>query len=360
MKPSSTPAKTPAAAPALSALRRCQPKPSPLYDVLWRFAAERHAIYLRRLSGAPAPWTADAVLSQYRFTNVFRASDRVSQYLIGIVESAATATPADLLVRVFTFKIFNRISTWERLTERVGEVRASDFSESRYVAALRSLRSEGTPLYSAAYIVPPVPGSTDKACGHMRLLAGALSRHLGDEIVNAPSLRDVFALLHELPGIGPFLAFQFAIDLNYSPWLSHSEMDFVVAGPGAIDGLSKCFTSLGDYNYADAIRWMTDRQGVECDRLGLDFGGLWGRPLQLIDVQNLLCEVSKYTRVTHPAVRGVAGRTRIKQRFTALGQLGAPRFPARWNLESSVQRWLLGASRPQEVMPRANAFRGAV
>jgi alpha-glutamyl/putrescinyl thymine pyrophosphorylase clade 1 len=54
--------------------------------------------------------------------------------------------------------------------------------------------------------------------------------------------------------------------------------------------------------------------------LGLDFPGLFGRPLQPIDCQNLFCEISKYARVAHPEVGGVANRTRIKQSYHPSGQ----------------------------------------
>ncbi len=56
--------------------RRSQPRPSKLYPVLWRFAAERQRIYLRRLAGEIGPWTDDPVLSAYRFTNAFRRGPR--------------------------------------------------------------------------------------------------------------------------------------------------------------------------------------------------------------------------------------------------------------------------------------------
>ena len=36
----------------------------------------------RKLKGTKFPWTEDPIIAQYRFTNVYRASDRVSQYLI--------------------------------------------------------------------------------------------------------------------------------------------------------------------------------------------------------------------------------------------------------------------------------------
>ena len=74
----------------------------------------------------------------------------------------------------------------------------------------------------------------------------------------------------------------------------------MIAGPGARDGLRKCFDAIGDYTLDELILWLTERQEEEFERYGRRFDGLWGRRLQLIDVQNLPCDVSKYTRVTHP------------------------------------------------------------
>ena len=91
---------------------------------------------------------------------------------------------------------------------------------------------------------------------------------------------------------------------------------------------------------AETIVWMTDRQDEEFGRYGLPFSGLWGRPLQLIDVQNLLCEVSKYTRATHPAIKGRSGRIRIKQRFTSAGAFPRPFFPPKWGLNRRIEDWL--------------------
>src|SRR5436309_9696790 len=57
-------------------------KPSAVYATYWRFAGERQAIFFRRLAGDPFPWSTDPILCSYRFTNAYRAADRVSQYLI--------------------------------------------------------------------------------------------------------------------------------------------------------------------------------------------------------------------------------------------------------------------------------------
>ena len=37
----------------------------------------------------------------------------------------------------------------------------------------------------------------------------------------------------------------------------------VVAGPGALDGISKCFSNTGRVTPEEVIHWMTDRQESE-------------------------------------------------------------------------------------------------
>jgi len=60
-----------------------------------------------------------------------------------------------------------------------------------------------------------------------------------------------------------------------------------VPGPGARDGLRKCFVDPGGLNEPELIRRMVDLQEKEFERLGLNFQSLWGAPSQLIDCQNL-------------------------------------------------------------------------
>ena len=132
-------------------------------------------------------------------------------------------------------------------------------------------------------------------------------------------MRDAFGLLRSYPSIGDFLAYQFVTDLNYSEITNFSEMEFVVPGPGALDGIRKCFSDLGGLTETDLIRVVTERQEDEFERLGIRFRDLWGRRLQLIDCQNLFCEVSKYARVKHPEIKGIGSRSRIKQVYRPTG-----------------------------------------
>lgn len=303
------------------------------FDTYWRFAAERQRVFRSRAAGAGPPWTADPILSRHKFTNVYRAADRVSQYLIRDVIYAGSQEPEEIIFRLLLFKIFNRIETWELLNGQLGGRPAwSGYQYAAYDKILSGAMSRGERIYSAAYIVPdPKFGESRKHRNHLRLIEYAMTRGLPGHIAEVGNLRAVHELLRGLPSLGPFLAYQYAVDLAYSPVTSADEMEFVVAGPGALDGISKCFTDTGGLAPADVVAWMCDTSREHFARLDLAFEDLWGRWPTLIDWQNVFCEVSKYTRVSHPHVQGVAGRSRIKQEFRPTAAPVDYRFPPKWD-----------------------------
>jgi hypothetical protein len=304
-----------------------------VFDTYWRFAFERQRIFFKRVSGLLPPWTSDPILSKYRFTNVYRASDRVSQYLISRVIYEGDQSEEEIFFRALLFKLFNRIETWELLQGSVGPISWKTFNLDRYGRILDEALRNGQKLYSAAYIMPCPPfNATRKHRNHLVLLARMMQDRLPLKVTSAWSLRDVFLLLRSYPSVGDFLAYQFAIDLNYSTLTAFSEMDFVVAGPGARSGIRKAFSDTGGLSEEDVIRAVAEFASREFERLGLAFRPLWGRPLQLIDCQNLFCEVDKYSRVAHPEVNG-SSRTRIKQRFAAAARPTPQWYPPKWRLQ---------------------------
>ena len=311
--------------------------PTAVFDTYWRFAAARQAIYFARLSQSPLPWTRDEVLRAHRFTNVFRASDRVSQFLISRVQRASGISHdlTNVVFRTLLFKVFNREDTWLRLESRVGPLTWQTYDFEQYRSALDEASLQG-PIYSAAYMMaPPRLGEDRKHANHLRLIETMMREGLAGQVQSAQSLRSIYERLVSYPGLGPFLAFQYAIDLNYSDLVSFDENDFVVAGPGAKDGIRKCFGRESAGIEDEVIRYMTDTQEEHFVRLELDFPGLFGRRLHLIDAQNLFCEVDKYARVRHPEIAGISGRSRIKQKYRPGGPLPPPVFPQRWGLDSA-------------------------
>jgi hypothetical protein len=308
-----------------------------VFDAYWRFAAERLAMYQRRLRDPSGPWTNDSILSDYRFTNTYRAADRVSQYLISEVQYRQDRPNSveETFFRTLLFKIFNKIDTWELLERSLGllEWRRIDLNEVE--AVLDRALQQGKRIYSAAYIMPaPKFDRERKHANHLALIHSMMKKGLPRAIANADSLKSAYDKLLANPGLGPFLAFQYTIDLNYSTVLNFEEDDYVVAGPGALDGISKCFSDTRGASAEEIIHEMVRTQEDQFERLGLQFSGLFGRRMKPIDCQNIFCEISKYARVAFPDVGGVSGRQRIKQSYThPLGALPPPIFPPKWHLK---------------------------
>ena len=307
-----------------------------VFETYWRFACKRQDAFMRRVQGESPPWSNDLVISAHRFTNTYRASDRVSQYLIRHVQYGdRDRSRADIIFRTLIFKLFNRIETWERLVDELGDIRWKGFDFARAERVLDRVRTRGETVYSAAYIMPsPAFGEVRKHANHLRLIEHMMRDDVASKVAESPTLEALFKLLRGYPSLGDFLAFQLAIDLNYSVATDFSEMDFVVAGPGARDGMKKCFADVAGLDEADVIRAVADIADAEFDRLGLRFQTLWGRRLQLIDCQNIFCEVDKYSRVVHPEFSGESGRTRIKQRFVAKPCPIPQWYPPKWGIRT--------------------------
>ncbi|WP_211101600.1 nucleotide kinase domain-containing protein [Niveispirillum sp. SYP-B3756] len=323
-------------------LRHLAPaKVSEVYESYWRFAAERQAVFFRRAHGEKRPWTDNPMLRIYKFTNAYRASDRVSQYLIRhvIYRDDLPKSPREVFFRILLFKLFNKIETWELLERTLGPISFEDYRFNVYDTVLARAMQAGQRIYSAAYIMPPGSsafGRSAKHQNHLLLLERMMDDRLGERLAQTRTMQEGFEKLRSYPTIGDFLAYQFITDINYSELTDFSEMDFVVPGPGARDGLRKCFVDPGGLNEPELIRLMADLQEQEFERLGLDFQSLWGRRLQLIDCQNLFCEVDKYARVAHPQIVGKTGRVRIKQKFDPTPEPINLFYPPKWKLNDKI------------------------
>lgn len=316
--------------------RRWSPaQPTVAFDTYWRFAAERQAIFCRRMKQAVAPWTKDSILQRHKFTNAYRASDRASQFLIKHVIYEGDSSHDELFFRIMLFKLFNKIGTWELLQRECGPISYATYSFKEYDAVLSRAMKRGDRIYSAAYIMPGGQrffGHARKHQNHLRLLESMMKDGVADAISRASRMVDAFDILTSYPTIGRFLAYQFVTDINYSTLTNFSEMDFVMAGPGALDGIHKCFQSLGGVTESEIVLLMAQRQDEEFERLGLEFERLGNRRLQLIDCQNLFCELDKYSRMAHPELNIPGRRSRIKQVFRANPEPIEYWYPPKWGI----------------------------
>ena len=304
-----------------------------LFDAYWQFAAARQAIFDRRWSGDAAPWTDDPILQQYKFCNTFRAADRVTQYLLSQViyhPDAADLPAEDVFCRIVLFRLFSKPDTWEHLND-APEPLTANFDPEALGVELDQLRQRQAIYTSAFILAPPALSVGSKHLHHLRLVKAMFAPNgLGRSLARAKSLQQVVEALLLWPTIGPFLAYQIAVDLNYSAHLSFDENDFTLPGPGAQRGLRKVFADARGRTPQELILDMVHHQDDNFDRLGLNFRGLFGRPLHAIDAQGLFCEIDKYSRVAFPELK--SARVRIKQGFKSTGTLPPLVFPPRWNL----------------------------
>jgi len=314
-------------------------RPTCVYDEFWRFAAERQRIFCNRQTRSLPPWTMDPILSSFKFTNVYRASDRVSQFLIRNVIYAGDNDPAEVIFRVLLFKLFNKIETWQLLEQELGSITTVNFRVEKFACVLNKAFEAGARIYSGAYIMPAGAKtfkSTRKHEAHLQLLDFMLKDKLTKKIISAKSLEQVFQILRSYPLVGDFLAFQYAIDINYSEVTNFSESEFVAAGPGAKSGLCKCFANLAGLTSENVIRLVTELQEKEFNRRGIEFKWLGGRRLQLIDIQNVFCEIDKYARVRFPDTIGLANRAKIKQRFRPNPAPINHWYPPKWGINQNL------------------------
>lgn len=303
-----------------------------LFRAYWSFAAKRQHAFLARARGAPAPWTDDPVIERFKFTNAYRASDRVSQFLIRDVIYRDGFSTDDTLLRIVLFRLFSRTSTWRDLERQLGPITRATISTRRLPRALERMQARG-PIYTSAFIL-----CANDAYGHKRksmnhvALARAMFRRRGLplSIARAGTLGDVYQALLRYPLIGPFMAYQLAIDVNYSELVDFDEDDFTVAGPGAERGIKKVFPAASRREMTAIIHWMTANQESEAASVGVGLPTLFGRRLRAIDCQNLFCELDKYARVAFPELK--SNRSRIKATFVPSSEPLPLFYPPKWGI----------------------------
>jgi hypothetical protein len=313
-------------------------QPTEVFRSYWKFAAERHAIYLKRLKGEPSPWTTDSILQEHKFTNVFRAADRVSQYCIKeVIYEGGSMEPEELVFRILLFKLFNSIPAWQVLTTTLGPLTWKSFNATNYGDILGKAKARGVKIWNAAYMQKPQTGSdlVGKHNNYLNLLERMMRSGITEKLRSASSYWQAYSALRTFPSpaMGDFTAMQLLTDINYSTVINFDEDDFIMPGSGCLRGIQKCF-GLPQVSVSDAqsiIYQFVDEQEVYFKGLKCEPVTLFGRKLHAIDVQNLFCETDKYARAAHPEFKLKDGE-RIKQTFKQAGPFPPTFFPPKWNL----------------------------
>jgi len=271
------------------------------------FVWEREAIRLARDNGFPAPWTHDPVLAKYKFTNIRRRDDRVTRWIIEHL-----ITPFNNDHNLWFTLLIARLINWPPTLQKLLDAHVIPcgpnplhkgvmFDAAAFVRVVEDAKRTQAKVYSGAYMVYP----TKMAPGGLK--SEALARYIiGDVIKNAENVYDAMwctpeasieAFVEALSGcfgISTFMAGQVAADLTYTQQHLGGASDlysYAPIGPGSSRGLNYLL------NRAPFATWSQGAFNTELMRLRLEIiNNLEITDMTLHDVQNCMCEFSKYCR----------------------------------------------------------------
>jgi hypothetical protein len=174
---------------------------------LWIY--ERDRIHISRQVGKPLPWSSDPIMQKHRFCNVFRILDRTTQFLLTQVIENGDQDPAETIFRVFVFRFFNRIETWNRLNMEIRTISLRTFDIEKYEQVLKAAFDKGIKLYTSAYIIPSPKIITGCAFqSHLALLKRLKEEDVFIKLLHCNTMFEAHTLLTSYPGIGAFIGYQ--------------------------------------------------------------------------------------------------------------------------------------------------------
>jgi len=293
-------------------------------DRFWQFIYDRQEIWHKRfIMGMRAPWSDNPIFNEYKFTNVYRELDRGTIYLLDNI--CEKMEPVDQVWNIIVYRMFNRVSTYDHLGFRSFGRWATDKGFRKAFTILREWADDGNSLYTDAHMTcayEHFPGK-DKLERFEYIFHGVI---MGMEVLmriinKAKSLETIHKALTAFPGIGPFLAYEMAVDISYCEWNNLGEDEWVNAGPGCQRGLAAIFPGIKPNDCAWMIKVLRQAQEREFARLKLPFEAIAydGRWLTLRNIEHCCCEVFKY-------LKALNGTGRPRNKFTVHAKPGQADF----------------------------------
>lgn len=289
------------------------------------FVAERHQVWERRQLGIFQ--TEDPIIATRKFTNVFRILDPGTQFIMtDLLED--DPKDGDLLMRLFLYRHTGRVEVWRHLREKLGrypdarpadleaslqiwqEYRGEPHVRTRNVDPRSANRTTQTDfkrsIFTGAYLVFPqsaTPG-TDKLESIIDLTWRLfIEEPVAYDFLMADTQAERFAALRRNKGVADFMSMQILTDWGYTPNCGEDREDeFVVPGPGARKGAAALDAKA---DASEVLEWAVSavRSWPECPSLLVpNPGGADTRLPSYMDVQNTLCEFSKYVRFAEKPV----------------------------------------------------------
>lgn len=268
---------------------------------------EREQIRKRKAAGLPQwEWTQDPIFRTFRFCNLRRKDDRVSQWLIKNVFSQQEAFSPWSFIQ---FTALCRWVNWPPTLRALKEEKLWPRKNLDLVAIGKAIekRRETQKAWTGAYTVYP-PKGTDlpKGSAIATVVAGtnliAIKKPLLASL-ETQSAQKVWEVLKTAKCFASFMAGQAVADWTYTPLLCNATDLYTWApmGPGSIRGYNRIQGFPLKQKPPSMEIWcktLQDWRAVLIKELGPEY-----EDLTLHDTQNALCEISKYKKVVEGSGR---------------------------------------------------------
>lgn len=255
------------------------------------FINERESVHIKKGNGAISPWTDDEIIQKYRFTNVVRIEDKVSQWLMNNWY-VPYRNHSNMLVACAIARFFNSPESLALLTKQVF-VDSFGLKQMREIKRLlRARKEKGNTLFRAAYMVRGQPGE-DK----VESVIGVYVRSLitNKVVPDTSSMEETWNRLMNYHGYGSFMAGQVVADLRFAvdgAW--NDRNDWAPIGPGSKKGMNILLNRpiKTAIKQTEFVKQLLELRRQMRSRIPID---LYLR-MEAIDLQNCCCEISKYER----------------------------------------------------------------
>ena len=268
---------------------------------------EREAMRTRKEAGMKYPFSKDPVMAKTRWCNVRRMDDKVSIWLMQNWYPPAYLVndmpPRQLMAAALAARMINRPETLIHIT---GGNRFSSWNYERFRKRMYEVKETGEPVFTNAYVINGASGGPK-----IEQVLNAIQKCYATKpfhYLNTDSMRETAVSLHRLPGVGGFIGGQVVADLRWvldEPTYWEDRMSWAPPGPGSSRGMKYLLGLSSPDDMAGRGRDLTETQFLKYlptlisiakrhPKVGPVFRE---RKLEAHDIQNTLCETSKYVRV---------------------------------------------------------------
>ena len=266
-----------------------------LYEYLIEFVKERELIRKNKEAGVQ-PYTKNEILNKYRFCNVRRKDDRVTQWLL---QHYYTNNIGDVWFKAMIARLINWPPTLKHLLEKDAiPHRVEEFDVDFFIECLEELKERNIKMFTSAYVVYPTRIEATKSQNMSKHIIAPLSEKAENirNAIEANSIELVTDTLATCFGIKTFIAGQVSADLTYimGQLLNATDLyTYAPKGPGSQRGLNRLHER---YLKATFMKGQFTDELIKA-REKIISSNREFEDLTLHDVQNVMCEFDKYLRV---------------------------------------------------------------